>query len=196
MYQFPIKQDVKLILIGSSTGGPGHIDKILKGLNQNFKATIVIAQHMSPYFIESFARQIGTISPLEVHVVRDRMVLHPSCVYVCSGECRIVEKNDQLVFHHQESHESIYTPDIDALFSSAASLPSTYKRLGVILTGIGEDGAKGALEFFHSGGKCMFESEASAIVYGMPRRALELVPEGDTGTIEEITMAIKRFGEE
>lgn len=196
MYQFPIKQTLKLILIGSSTGGPGHIDKILKGLKQNFEGTIIIAQHMSPHFIESFARQIGTISPLEVHVVRDGMVLHPSSVYICSGECRIVENHAQLVFNHQESHESVYTPDIDILFSSAAMLPSSFKRLGVILTGIGEDGARGALALFHSGGKCIFESEESAIVYGMPRRALELVPQADTGTIYEIVTAIERFGEE
>lgn len=196
MYQFPIKQTFKLILIGSSTGGPGHIDKILKGLKQNFEGTIIIAQHMSPHFIESFARQIGTISPLEVHVVRDGMVLHPSSVYICSGECRIVENHAQLVFNHQESHESVYTPDIDTLFSSAALLPSSFKRLGVILTGIGEDGARGALALFHSGGKCIFESEESAIVYGMPRRALELVPQADTGTIYEIVTAIERFGEE
>lgn len=186
----------KLILIGSSTGGPGHIDKILKGLKQNFNATIVIAQHMSPHFIESFARQVGTISPLEVHVVHDGMVLHPSSVYICSGECRIVENQAQLVFNHQESQVSIYTPDIDTLFSSAALLPSSFKRLGVILTGIGEDGARGALALFHSGGKCIFESEESAIVYGMPRRALELVPAADTGTIHEIVKAIEQFGEE
>lgn len=186
----------KLILIGSSTGGPGHLDKILKKLKPNFEGTIVIAQHMSPHFIESFARQIGTISPLEVHVVHDGMTLHPSSVYICSGECRIVENHTQLVFNCQESHESIYTPDIDVLFSSAAKLSPSLKRLGVILTGIGEDGAKGAAELFHSGGKCIFESEESAIVYGMPRRALELVPHADTGTIDEIRSAIERFGEE
>lgn len=57
-------------------------------------------------------------------------------------------------------------------------------------------GARGALALFHSGGKCIFESEESAIVYGMPRRALELVPQADTGTIYEIVTAIERFGEE
>lgn len=185
---------MRLILIGSSTGGPGHLDRILKGLQQNFEGTIVIAQHMSPHFIDSFARQIGTISPLEVHVVRDGMTLHPSKLYVCSGECRIVENRAHLVFSRQESKVSLYTPDINALFSSAAKLSSVLKRFGVILTGIGEDGAKGASELFRSGGKCMFESEESAIVYGMPRRALELTPEADTGTIEEIASAIQRFG--
>lgn len=186
----------KLILIGSSTGGPGHIDRILKGIKEKFIGTIVIAQHMSPHFIESFARQIGTISPLDVHAVADGMELHPSSVYVCSGECRIVEENHRIVFRHQEPQNTIYTPDIDTLFLSAAQLTERVKRFGVILTGIGEDGAKGALELFNSGGQCMFESEESAIVYGMPRRASELVPDAKVGTIDEIVDAIERFGSE
>ena len=185
-----------LILIGSSTGGPGHIDKIVKGLSRNFKGTIVIAQHMSPHFIESFARQIGTISPFEVNVVTDGMRLHPARIYVCSGECRIREENHHLLFKHQQPEDTIYTPDIDTLFNSAAQLSCGVQRFGIILTGIGEDGAKGSFELFNSGGKCMFESEESAIVYGMPRRAIELVPKADVGNISQIVDAINRFGVE
>lgn len=186
---------MKLIIIGSSTGGPGHIDKILKGLKSNFAGSIVIAQHMSPHFIESFARQIGTISPLEVHVVTDGMMLQPSAVYVCSGECQIITEDHRLVFKQQQPQDTIYTPDIDTLFCSAAHLSRGVERFGIILTGIGEDGAKGSLELFNSGGKCMFESEESAIVYGMPRRAIELVPQADVGNISQIVNAINRFGE-
>lgn len=186
----------KLIVIGSSTGGPGHIDKILKGLSRDFRGSIVIAQHMSPHFIESFARQIGTISPLEVNVVADGMILQPGSIYVCTGECRIIEEHHLLVFKHQLPNDTIYTPDIDTLFCSVAHLSRGLQRFGIILTGIGEDGAKGSLELFNSGGKCMFESEESAIVYGMPRRAIELVPQADVGSINQIVDAINRFGEE
>lgn len=189
-------KNFKLILIGSSTGGPGHIDKILKGLKRDFPGCIVIAQHMSPHFIESFARQIATVTPLEVKVVTDGMILHPSSVYVCSGECRIIDEYHHLVFKHQQPQETIYTPDIDTLFCSVAHLFSGLQRFGIILTGIGEDGAKGSLELFNSGGKCMFESEESAIVYGMPRRAIELVPQAGVGNISQIVDAINRFGEE
>jgi len=185
----------KLILIGSSTGGPGHIDKILKGLKHSFEGSIIIAQHMSPHFIESFARQVGTISPLEVKVVTDGMMLQPSAVYVCSGECQIINEDHHLVFKQQHSADTIYTPDIDTLFYSAAHLSRGLQRFGIILTGIGEDGAKGSFELFNSGGKCMFESEESAIVYGMPRRAIELVPQADVGNISQIVDAINRFGE-
>ncbi|MDD2780733.1 CheB methylesterase domain-containing protein [Sulfuricurvum sp.] len=184
----------RVILIGSSTGGPGHIDKIIKALKKDFTGSIVIAQHMSPHFIESFARQIGTITHLSVSVVMDGMILQPSSIYVCSGDCRLIQSNHRIVFEHNTAHDTIYTPDIDTLFLSVSQLPSL-KRMGIILTGIGDDGSRGALALFNSGGECMFESEESAIVYGMPRRALELVPDAKVGSLDQIIEAICHFEE-
>lgn len=185
----------KLILIGSSTGGPGHIDKIVKGLSRSFKGTIVIAQHISPSFIESFTRQIGMISSVVVHSVRDGMRVDPSAIYVCSGECRLVQSKNAIYFSQNEQRETIYTPDIDTLFLSASELSSSIKRMGIILTGIGDDGAKGSLALFNGGGYCMFENEESAIVFGMPKRAKEIVPQADVGNIAQIIAAINSFGE-
>lgn len=187
---------VKLVLIGSSTGGPGHIDKIEKGLSRHFKGTIVIAQHMSPNFIESFTRQIGMISSIAVHSVQDGMRVDASAIYVCSGECRLVQNANAIYFSQNEQRGTIYTPDIDTLFFSASELTSSIKRMGVILTGIGDDGAKGSLALFKMGGYCMFENEESAIVFGMPKRAKEIVPQADVGNIAQIIAAINHFGEE
>ncbi len=184
----------KLILIGSSTGGPGHIDKIVKSLNKNFRSSIVIAQHMSPHFIESFARQIGTISPVEVQVVSDGMEVEPSKMYICSGECRLMQHNHRIIFSQNDSKDTIYTPDIDTLFLSASQI-SSVKKMGIVLTGIGDDGARGSLALFNSGGECIFESEESAIVYGMPRRALELVPDAKVGSLDQIIEVIRHFEE-
>lgn len=185
---------MKLVLIGSSTGGPGHIDRLIRSLGDDFQATIIIAQHMSPHFVESFARQVGTVAPMEVVVANKTVELKPTHIYVCSGECQVHQSGGQLYLEQKDQHDSIYTPDIDTLFLSAAKLSSSIERFGVIITGIGDDGAKGALALHNSGGKCMFESEESAIVYGMPRRAHELVPEAPIGTIDAIIDAIMRFG--
>lgn len=186
----------KLILIGSSTGGPGHIDKIVKGLSPTFKGTLIIAQHMSPHFIESFTHQIGIISSIGVYSVHEGMRVEPASIYICSGECRLVQTGDELFFTQNDSIETIYTPDIDTLFFSASTLSPSIKRLGIILTGIGDDGSKGSLALYNAGVQCMFESEESAIVYGMPRRAKEVVPQADVGNIAEIVDAINRFGAE
>lgn len=66
--------------------------------------------------------------------------------------------------------------------------------MGIILTGIGDDGAKGSLDLYNAGGKCYFENEESATVFGMPRRAKELVPDALTGNMEDLITAIKQFG--
>ena len=185
---------ITIILIGSSTGGPGHIDKIVKGLSHGFKGALIIAQHMSPHFIESFTRQIGAISPMSVFGAHDGMRVEPSSIYVCSGECRLLQKGETIVFAQNDTRDTIYTPDIDTLFFSASTLSPVVKRMGVILTGIGDDGAKGSLALFNAGGRCMFESEESAIVFGMPRRAKEVVPQAEVGNIAQIVDAINRFG--
>lgn len=183
-----------LILIGASTGGPGHINKILQGLPENFLSSIIIAQHMSPLFIPSFIKQLATLTSYHVVEAKDGMSVRSSCVYVCSGECRLSEREGTLYIESSDSSQSLYSPNIDSLFLSAAQLPKRLRRMGVILTGIGDDGAKGTKKLYQAGGYCLFESEESSIVYGMPRSAAEQVPEAEVGSLEQIIEKIIRFG--
>jgi two-component system, chemotaxis family, protein-glutamate methylesterase/glutaminase len=183
-----------LILIGASTGGPGRIYSILSALEKNFEGTIVIAQHMSAAFIPSFIHQLQSISPLPILSVENPLELQKSSIYICSITSRLQIKNHNVWIEPTEEEEYPYNPQIDMLFSSAAELPPKLKRLGVVLTGIGDDGANGSLKLKKSGGDCLFESEKSAIVYGMPRRAKELVADGYVADIEEIVQKIREFG--
>jgi len=183
-----------LILIGASTGGPGHINTILKGLPQNFRSAVIIAQHMSLPFVPSFIKQLSTLTTHRVLNVKDTMMVEPSTIYVCSGESRLIEQDGEIRFVWNEHSRSFYTPDIDKLFLSAASLPSHLPRMGVILTGIGEDGTLGVEALHRSGGYCLFESEVSSIVYGMPRSASERVPEAEVSSLEQIVEKIIVFG--
>lgn len=185
-----------LILIGASTGGPGRIYSILESLDRNFLGTIVIAQHMNESFFESFVHQLKTLSSLPVSLITSEQLIEPNHVYVCSLTSQLKQTGESIWIEPSHRKDFSYNPQIDQLFSSAAFLPKRLKRLGIILTGIGEDGAIGALDLFRSGGVCMFESEKSAIVYGMPRRANELVPEGYVGDIDEIITVIQNFGRE
>lgn len=183
-----------LILIGASTGGPGRIYSILESLDQSFVGTIVIAQHMNESFFESFVHQLKALSTLPVSLVTSSQMLESNHVYVCSTTSQLIQNNDAISIVPCERKDFSYNPQIDSLFSSASLLPVTLRRLGIILTGIGEDGALGALDLYRSGGLCVFESEKSAIVYGMPRRAKELVPDGYSLDIEEIIAMIQTFG--
>ncbi|HEX5623109.1 MAG TPA: CheB methylesterase domain-containing protein [Sulfuricurvum sp.] len=184
-----------ILLIGASTGGPGRLHTILEQLPSNFSSAVIIAQHMGLPFIPSFVKQLSSITSLDVHEVGNEMEVKSSSVYICSGECRLIEHDGKIRFFHNEMSSLAYTPDINALFLSAAELSRPIQKLGVILSGIGDDGAVGARALFDSGAACMFESEESATVYGMPRCAKELVPEAQIGTMIQIIAAIRNFGE-
>lgn len=184
-----------LILIGASTGGPGRMYSILSALERSFNGTVIIAQHMGTPFIQSFVHQLQSIASLPISAVTLPTVLERGHVYVCSvTSCLFMKDGEIVLIPAEEDGEYPYNPQIDILFSSASTLPCTLKRLGVILTGIGDDGAVGSLELFESGGECLFESEESAIVYGMPRRAKELVSAAGVGSVDEIIKRIQEFG--
>jgi two-component system chemotaxis response regulator CheB len=184
-----------ILLIGASTGGPGRLHTILEQLPSDFLPAIIIAQHMGSPFIASFVKQLSSVTSLKVLKVCDGMELEFSSVYICSGECQLTEQNGRIYFSHNEGSSLPYTPDINTLLFSAAELSKSIGKMGVILSGIGDDGAKGARVLFEAGGICMFESEESATVYGMPRCAKELVPQADIGGMTQIISAIKCFGE-
>jgi len=183
-----------LILIGASTGGPGRIYSILSALNTNYQGTIIIAQHMNASFIPSFIHQLQSIVSLPIFSVEHPLKLEKGVIYVCSLTSHLFLKEGGIWLEPMEEGDYPYNPQIDRLFSSASQLPSTLKRLGVILTGIGDDGASGSLALYESGGDCLFESEKSSVVYGMPRRAKELVCNGNVGGIDEIVERIKEYG--
>lgn len=184
-----------LILIGASTGGPGRIYSILSALDTNFQGTIIVAQHMSSSFIPSFINQLRSITTLPISAVEHPIKMEKGEIYICSLTSQLFSKNQEIWLEPMEKEGDYpYNPQIDLLFSSASRLSSTLKRLGIILTGIGDDGAVGSLDLYNSGGDCLFESEESAIVYGMPRRAKELVHHGAVGSIDEIIERIKEYG--
>lgn len=183
-----------LILIGASTGGPGHINRILEKLPKDFSSSLIIAQHMSSTFIPSFIKQLTTLTSYPIFEVNQSLKIQSSTIYVCNAECRLSEREREIYIDSYNNSESLYTPDIDTLFISAASLPWQLRRMGVIMTGIGEDGAKGAEALYQSGAKCLFESEESSIVYGMPRSAAERVPDAEVLGLDGIVEKIIQFG--
>lgn len=183
-----------MVLIGASTGGPGRIHEIIQALPSGYSATVVIAQHMAEPFIPSFVKQLSLSSTLPVHEARNAIQLESGHIYVCGVTCHFKMSHSSITLEPLIRDEYPYNPDIDPLFSSASLLKPSIRKMGVILTGIGEDGAKGSLDLYNAGAECYFENEESATVFGMPRRAKELVPDALTGTMSEIITAIKHFG--
>jgi two-component system chemotaxis response regulator CheB len=183
-----------LIFIGASTGGPGRIHTILSSLRDDFRGTIIIAQHMAKAFIPSFIKQLDRLTSLNIREIGSGVLVEHSTIYVCEVTSRIVSRGADLWLEPVQELEHFYNPEINTLFHSGALLDSSIERIGIILTGIGDDGALGALALSNSGAKCYFESEESATVFGMPRCAKELVQTGCVGSMDDIVKVILHFG--
>ncbi|MBN2965089.1 chemotaxis protein CheB [Sulfurospirillum sp. T05] len=183
----------KLILIGASTGGPGHLKILLNALPNTLNTPIIIAQHMNAVFIPSFVQQFR--AELKVPVVRANEPLHVNQggVYICEKNCLLETARPLRLSFEEAPAQTLYNPSIDDLFLSAVPLCEKVDILAILLTGIGHDGAKGIQELHKAGAKCLGENEESAVVYGMPKRAKELVPELEMLPLGEIKQRIERF---
>lgn len=185
----------KIVLIGASTGGPGHLKKILSAILPTFNGAIVIAQHMNATFIPSFISQFQNELSLPVHAVDKKMSLHNANIYICPQNCRMRKGDFSPKIEPVEEGDTPYNPSIDSLFSSSVECAKDAEILAVLLTGIGHDGANGLSELQKIGAKCIAESEKSAIVYGMPKRAIEINPNIVSLPLDDIVQTIKKFGE-
>ena len=174
----------EIVVIGSSTGGPGAVESIVMNLPKNLKIPVVIAQHMPVRFLETFAVRLNERSPLAVHMARKGEVLKPGTIYIAPGDANLrIEPNllnGRPIFVYTNKRFTEFNhPSVDCLFESAAS---TYgkKSIGVILTGMGKDGMAGLSKIRASGGYTIAQDEASSVVYGMPKAAL------DAGAVQQV----------
>ncbi|MFK5882034.1 MAG: CheB methylesterase domain-containing protein [Sulfurospirillum sp.] len=182
----------KLILIGASTGGPGQIQKIVQSIRQKKDTAVIIAQHMQSSYLSSFASQLDRNSPISVIISKKDLTIKTDTIYVLGNNFEIKNRGRNLVFdkYHQQLS---YSPNIDLLFNSVSNLQKKPNIMCIVLTGIGDDGAKGALSLAKIGAICINESESSSIVYGMPKAASELNPSAKQLGIDEICNEIRSF---
>jgi two-component system chemotaxis response regulator CheB len=185
----------KLILIGASTGGPGHIKKIFSSLDPSFGTPVIIVQHMNPVFIKSFVRQFDDELPFGFFLADSRHDIERDTIHICSTHCEFNKRDRYLKLECAKGVISHYNPSVDHLFHSAVQLCREYDVLAILLTGIGQDGAQGLSELQKSGATCIAESEESAIVYGMPKKAVELNSSIKVMNLDQIIAYVKRFGD-
>lgn len=187
---------MKLVLIGSSTGGPGHLLKIIKNLPKGYRPCVVIAQHIGEIFLPSLVQNFVSESSVELTICEDKKIIQEGVVYFAKGEHinTIVQTQRGFEFKIENEISTTYAPNINRLFSSVALISGKFESvMGVVLTGIGDDGAQGLLELRRANAITISESADSAIVYGMPRCALENGAAQEVLTIEQIAQKIARF---
>ena len=164
-----------VLAIGSSTGGPSALERILGNLPSNLPIPIIIVQHMPVNFIASFSKRLESICKREVVVSSNGKPIEKGKVYIVEGgRNTILYKQKGVVrFQHTDlQYEAYNNPSIDSVFLSIADIYQS-RSIGVILSGMGSDGVKGISAIKNEGGITVAQSEATCVVYGMPKRANE-----------------------
>jgi two-component system chemotaxis response regulator CheB len=165
----------QILAIGASTGGTVAIETLLAELPADSPGT-VITQHMPPVFTASFASRLDKISRLRVSEARDGDVVAPGSVLIAPGGKHLLLRRSGAQYVCEVKDGPLvngHRPSVDVLFRSVAAAAGR-NALGVILTGMGGDGAKGLLEMRRAGAHTIAQDEASCVVFGMPKVAIEL----------------------
>ena len=170
--QHTSQRRISIVAIGSSTGGPRALQNIITQFPSGFPVPILIAQHMPASFTGPFAERLNQLSNIEVKEAEDGEPLKKGIAFIAPGgghmEVRRKKRGETCIAISEDVGEYIYRPSIDMLMLSIAETFSAYV-LGVILTGLGNDGEKGMGAIKNKGGKTIAESEETCIVYGMPK---------------------------
>ncbi len=167
----------KVVLIGSSTGGPGLIEQICSSLPANFKHPVCIVQHMPEQFTAAFAQRLDRASLLPVVESKQNMELLPGHVYVARGgvHMHFAKKVSGKIVIREEKNKgkNFFQPSVNEMMFSALDVFDGKSLIGVVLTGIGDDGADAMVKIKGAGAYTLGESESSATVYGMPKEAYD-----------------------
>ena len=183
----------KIVLIGSSTGGPGLLEQILTSFSTKINGSLIIAQHMDSFSLESFARRLNRINKVTEVIFCNKFYINveTNTIYLLNDTARLTETMSVQI-QSVEKFSGIYHPTIDELFFSAAKLEK-YDIRAYLLSGIGADGSKGLKALKDAGKYCIAQDEATSIVYGMPKNAKELGATSAVYSIDEIIKDINVF---
>lgn len=165
----------KIIVIGSSTGGPIALESILPKIRTGFSCPILIAQHLLPKFTQTLSKRLKKMCSIDVIQATDGEKIRPGVAYIAPGNSNVkvmVDEHDQPFLSVTENTGSTLSPSIDKLMESAAEIfgPNT---IGVILTGMGKDGLEGAKKIKEKGGIILVQDQKSSAVFGMGKEVVE-----------------------
>jgi two-component system chemotaxis response regulator CheB len=166
----------EIIAIGISTGGPDALRVVFSRLDADLQVPIVVVQHMPAGFTNEFAKSLDRLCPLEVKEAEEGDLIRPGRILIAQGNKHLeIEKKSLAAVAHLSDAPQVsgHRPSADVLFSSIAKAYTNRAR-GVIMTGMGRDGAAELGTIYQEGGITLGQDEKSAVVYGMPRVAHEL----------------------
>ncbi|MGE7779113.1 protein-glutamate methylesterase/protein-glutamine glutaminase [Peribacillus sp. NPDC097264] len=165
----------KIVVIGTSTGGPRALQTVLTGLPENIDAPILIVQHMPPSFTKSLADRLNSLSRIRVKEAEDGELIQKGVAYIAPGGFHFKVKKVGLslaVELDQSEQRNGHRPSVDVLFESVSEI-AEFAKIAVVMTGMGMDGSSGLTKLKRTGPlKAIAESQETSIVFGMPKAAI------------------------
>ncbi len=182
----------KVIAIASSTGGPAALSRIVSELPENLPCPLVIAQHIADGFVSGMVDWLNGTSSLNIVEGREGEEIIPANVYIAPSEKHMQITSANEITLTEKGPGDIYTPSCDILLSSVASVYGS-GAVGIILTGMGDDGASGIGKIKEAGGVTIAQDEESSAVFGMPKVAIENGCIDRIITLDDISQEIQRL---
>jgi Chemotaxis response regulator containing a CheY-like receiver domain and a methylesterase domain len=163
----------KVVVIGVSTGGPGALMEVIPMLRADLKAALIVVQHMPPSFTSSFAKRLGKACPFPFKEAEAGDVLADGRGFLAPGGYQLLVHRDGRMLRLSASPVTPFMPSVNVTMESVLKAYGGKNVVGVLMTGMGDDGADAMVKIRAAGGVTIAEDESTAIVFGMPRAAIE-----------------------
>ncbi|MDQ6993034.1 MAG: chemotaxis-specific protein-glutamate methyltransferase CheB [Mariprofundus sp.] len=185
----------EVVAIGCSTGGPQALKAILSTLPASFPLPIVIVQHISAGFVTGLVSWLDSVCPMHIEIAKQGSLLLPGHVYIAPDKTHLELRRSHTGLLVHLSHAPLigqFRPSATALLQSVASVSSD-RAIGVLLSGMGDDGATGLLALHQSKGHTFVQDKQSAVIYGMPGVALDMGAVDEVVNLDQIAMYMQNL---
>ncbi len=187
----PSDQRFPVVAIAASTGGPATLMRLAPEFTRDFPAAVILVQHMPASFTSQYAKQLVEFTSIPVKEAEHNDVLQPGTMYVCPGSHHLRVSSAGRLQLDSSGRIRDYLPCIDVTFETVAAFAGTM-TIGVVLTGMGNDGARGVQAIKRAGGLVIAQDEATAVIFGMPAEAIKTGAVDQVLPLDEIYPAIEK----
>ncbi len=187
-----LDQRFPVVVLGASTGGPATVMRLAPGFTREFPAAVVLVQHMPASFTTQYAAQLAEFTGIRVKEAEANEPVQPGTLYICPGGQHLrITPTGRIQLDSTSGRINGYLPNIDVTMESAAAYAGSM-AIGVVLTGMGNDGAAGAKAIQRAGGLVIAQDEATSVIFGMPAEAIKAANVEQILGIDDIYAAIEK----
>jgi two-component system, chemotaxis family, protein-glutamate methylesterase/glutaminase len=188
----PLDQRFPIVVLGASTGGPATVMRLAPGFTRDFPAAVFLVQHMPATFTTQYAAQLAEFTSIRVKEAEPNEPIQPGTLYICPGAQHLrISPTGRIQLDSASGRINGYLPNIDVTMETAACYAGAM-TIGVVLTGMGNDGAAGAKAIQNAGGLVIAQDEATSVIFGMPAEAIKAANVEHVLPLDDIYSAIEK----